>query len=154
MGAEKIKRIKKGIRAATVLAIATSLAITALALIFSRPLTSLFINAGSENAQEALQVAMSYLAVLAVFLPILYLLNIYRSASRPWRHDHAFPFRHDGAGDAPGLCLYPSHVSGRRRPVPRRACRLARRIILLVPVYFIRERKYLNLMVDRSAEAD
>ena len=69
MGAEKIKRIKKGIRAATVLAIATSLAITALALIFSRPLTSLFINAGSENAQEALQVAMSYLAVLAVFLP-------------------------------------------------------------------------------------
>ena len=27
-------------------------------------------------------------------------------------------------------------------------------IILLVPVYFIRERKYLNLMVDRSAEAD
>ena len=52
MGAEKIKRIKKGIRAATVLAIATSLAITALALIFSRPLTSLFINAGSENARK------------------------------------------------------------------------------------------------------
>ena len=45
MGAEKIKRIKKGIRAATVLAIITSVAIAALALIFSHPLTSLFINA-------------------------------------------------------------------------------------------------------------
>ena len=128
MGAEKIKRIKKGIRAATVLAIATSLAITALALIFSRPLTSLFINAGSENAQEALQVAMSYLAVFGGFSAHSLLIKYlpFRPPG-PWRHDHAFPFRHDGAGDAPGLCLYSSHVSGRRRPFPRRACRLARR---------------------------
>ena len=127
MGAEKIKRIKKGIRAATVLAIATSLAITALALIFSRPLTSLFINAGSENAQEALQVAMSYLAVLAVFLPILYLLNIYRSALQGLG-DTITPFLSGMMELAMRLaCAFTLPMFLWRRPVPRRTCRLARR---------------------------
>ena len=49
------------------LAIITSVAIAALALIFSHPLTSLFINAANENADQALHVATSYLAILAVF---------------------------------------------------------------------------------------
>ena len=155
MGAEKIKRIKKGIRAATVLAIATSLAITALALIFSRPLTSLFINAGSENAQEALQVAMSYLAVLAVFLPILYLLNIYRSALQGLG-DTITPFLSGMMELAMRLaCAFtlPMFLGGEGLFLAEPAAWLGA-IILLVPVYFIRERKYLNLMVDRSAEAD
>lgn len=155
MGAEKIKRIKKGIRAATVLAIATSLAITALALIFSRPLTSLFINAGSENAQEALQVAMSYLAVLAVFLPILYLLNIYRSALQGLG-DTITPFLSGMMELAMRLaCAFtlPMFLGGEGLFLAEPAAWLGA-IILLVPVYFIRERKYLNQMVDRSAEAD
>ena len=117
-------------------------------------MTSLFINAGSENAQEALQVAMSYLAVLAVFLPILYLLNIYRSALQ-----------------GPGDTITP-FLSGMMELAMRLACAFTLPMFLGGEGLFLAEpaawlgasfcwcrftypgAEILNLMVDRSAEAD
>lgn len=155
MGAEKIKRIKKGIRAATVLAIATAVAISALALIFSHPLTSLFINASSENAEQALHVATSYLTILAVFLPILYLLNIYRSALQGLG-DTTTPFLSGIMELIMRLaCAFtlPAFLGGEGLFLAEPAAWFGA-IILLVPVYFIRERKYLNLQVDRTLDTD
>ena len=80
-GAEKYNRIKDGMKAATLLSIATSLVITALLILFGRPMTMLFISADSAAMMKAAgDTAYLYLVYMAVFLPILYLLYVYQAA--------------------------------------------------------------------------
>lgn len=80
-GAGKMDRIRSGMKSATVLALATSVAIAALMFLFGRPITGLFIS--SENPLEAAQagnIAYTYLCVMASALPILYMLYLYMFA--------------------------------------------------------------------------
>lgn len=80
-GARERQRIKNGIRAAVVLSIITSVLIAAGMLLFGRAITMLFIS--SENPElvtAAGDTAYFYLCVMSVFLPVLYLLYVYRSA--------------------------------------------------------------------------
>ena len=80
LGAGRIDRIKKGMRAAIVVAIFTSLAISAVMLIFGKNILGLFISGTPEEVEQTLKIAYFYLAVMSAFLSVLYILHVTRSA--------------------------------------------------------------------------
>lgn len=80
-GAMLHDRIKKGTRWAVIISLVTSALIAAVMLIFGREITMLFISTESaELAAAAGETAYHYLCVMALCLPVLYLLYAYRSA--------------------------------------------------------------------------
>ena len=70
LGAKKMDRISKGMRAALVVAVITSAVIAAVMLIFGRTIL---------GWAATLEIAYHYLAVMSVFLPVLYILHVTRS---------------------------------------------------------------------------
>ena len=80
LGAGEIRRIKKGVRASTVLAFFTSAVISILMFLFGKILLSMFISGDPEQAGQVLAIAWHYLSVMASCLSILYFLYVYRSA--------------------------------------------------------------------------
>lgn len=80
LGAARIDRIRRGIRASVIMALGTALLIAAGVLVFGRALLSLFISGTPEETAEVLKIAYHYLAIMAAGLPVLYLLYVYRSA--------------------------------------------------------------------------
>lgn len=79
-GAMKLDRVKTGMRAATWLAIATSLVIATVMLVFGRSITGIFISAeNAALASRACDIAYWYLCAMSVSLPILYLLYVYQA---------------------------------------------------------------------------
>ena len=80
LGAGEIRRIKKGVRASTVLAFFTSAVISILMFLFGKILLSMFISGNPEQAGQVLAIAWHYLSVMASCLSILYFLYVYRSA--------------------------------------------------------------------------
>lgn len=80
-GANRLDRIKKGMNAAVILSVTTSILIAVLMFAFGRQITMLFI---SSDNQELLTVAgntaYSYLCIMSLFLPVLYLLYVYLCA--------------------------------------------------------------------------
>lgn len=80
LGAGLIKRIKKGMRSAAVVALITSAVIAAAMLLFGKFFLGLFISGTAEEVAQSMQIAYTYLAIMSVCLPILYMLHIYRSA--------------------------------------------------------------------------
>ena len=80
-GAMLHQRIKKGIRWAVIISLATAVLIGAVMLICGRQVTMLFISAEvPELAAAAGETAYQYLCVMSLWLPVLYLLHAYRSA--------------------------------------------------------------------------
>ena len=80
-GASEWDRIKKGTRWALIISLATSAVIAAVMILLGRPITMLFISTESVTAATAAgETAYRYLSFMAVMLPILYLLYVYRSA--------------------------------------------------------------------------
>ncbi len=80
-GAMRFDRIKSGMKSAAILAVATSVVISALMFVFGRDITMLFIS--TENPADALQAgefAYRYLCVMAACLPVLYILYLLLSA--------------------------------------------------------------------------
>ena len=77
-GAKRLDRVHEGIRKATWIALGVGAAITALILIFERPVVNLFLDRSVENAAEALDVACGYITVMALMLVGAYLMNLYR----------------------------------------------------------------------------
>lgn len=74
-------RIRKGIRWAVVISVATSALIGAVMILFGRQITMLFISSDSAQlAAAAGETAFHYLCVMSCSLPVLYLLFAYRSA--------------------------------------------------------------------------
>ena len=80
LGAGKLDRIRTGMRAALLMAVGTSAVISVLMLLFGRGILSLFVSGEPDVVQQVLDVAYSYLSLLAYLLSILYFLHIYRSA--------------------------------------------------------------------------
>ncbi|MBP3474865.1 MAG: MATE family efflux transporter [Lachnospiraceae bacterium] len=80
LGAGKYDRIRSGMRAAVGISLATSAVIAAVMLIFGRNILGLFISGTPEVAEQTMQIAYFYLAVMSVCLPILYILHVTRSA--------------------------------------------------------------------------
>lgn len=79
LGAGKIRRISEGIRVGIGIAVLTSVLIMAIMLGGGRWILALFLPADAGQSLEALDVAYRYLAIMSVFLPILYILHITRS---------------------------------------------------------------------------
>ncbi len=80
-GASKFERISRGIRSACILSIATSVMIAGIIIVFGKELTMLFIDTKDAALAVATgKVAYDYLLVMALFLPVLYLLHLYQSA--------------------------------------------------------------------------
>lgn len=79
MGAGKGERVARGMRAAIVISMITSCVITALMLVFGRLILGCFITADGGTGEAALAVAFHYLSIMALCLPVLYLLHVVRS---------------------------------------------------------------------------
>lgn len=80
LGAGHTKRIRRGMRSAVLIALATSIVIAAAMLLFGKLILSLFISGTPEEIEASMAIAYHYLAIMSITLPILYMLHIYRSA--------------------------------------------------------------------------
>lgn len=80
LGAVKIQRIKTGMKWAITVALATSALISAVMLIFGQHIVGAFISGTPEEAAAALKVGVTYLSIMSICLPVLYILHVTRSA--------------------------------------------------------------------------
>ena len=80
LGAYKLDRIKTGMRWATIVALATSAVIAIVMLICGQHVVGAFISGTPEEAAAALKVGVTYLSIMSICLPILYILHVTRSA--------------------------------------------------------------------------
>ena len=64
----------------TVMAVVTSLLVSVIMVVLGRPILSLFVSGDPGQVQQVLDIAYKYLFIMAVFLWVLYLLYVYRSA--------------------------------------------------------------------------
>ena len=79
LGARRLERISQGMRAGLVIALLTSAAISAVMFLCGRWVLSCFISAGEAQSGEALDVAVRYLHLMLLCLPVLYILHVTRS---------------------------------------------------------------------------
>lgn len=79
MGAGRIRRIRRGIRAALGIALATAAVIGLVMVLAGRYILGWFISGAPEDVAATMDVAYFYLAVMSVALPILYVLHVVRS---------------------------------------------------------------------------
>ena len=80
LGAGNIPRIKTGMSSAIKVALATSAVITGIMLIFGQHIVGAFISGKPEEAAAALKVGVTYLGIMSICLPVLYILHVTRSA--------------------------------------------------------------------------
>lgn len=80
LGAGKTDRIRKGVRAAVLIALLTSLLIAFLMLFAGKMILGWFISGTPEEFDQTMQIAYYYLSIMSVCLPVLYILHITRSA--------------------------------------------------------------------------
>lgn len=80
LGAGLFQRIRQGVRHALGIALATSVVIALAMLLTGRMLVGSFITGSPLEVLEATEIAYHYLAIMSIFLPVLYLLHLYRSS--------------------------------------------------------------------------
>ena len=80
LGAGNIPRIKTGMSSAIKVALATSAVIAGIMLIFGQHIVGAFISGKPEEAAAALNVGVTYLGIMSICLPVLYILHVTRSA--------------------------------------------------------------------------
>ena len=80
LGAGNLQRIRQGMRSAIIVAVITSLMIASVMFLFGGDIVSAFISGTPEEILEATRVAYVYLMFMSVFLPVLYILHVTRSA--------------------------------------------------------------------------
>ena len=79
LGAGKLDRISRGMRAGMVIALATSAAVAAVMLGAGRWILSWFISGEAAQSEAALAAAVKYLGLMSACLPVLYVLHVSRS---------------------------------------------------------------------------
>lgn len=80
LGARKNDRIRRGVRSAALMGVATAGLICVLMMLFGKPIIRSFLSGSAEDVAAATQVGWDFLRLMSLTLPILYLLHIYRSA--------------------------------------------------------------------------
>lgn len=78
-GAGEKLRVKRGVRASALIALLLSAAVGLTVLLCRRPLILLFLDAAEAGTAEAMEVAVYYLSIMALSLPILYMIQVYRN---------------------------------------------------------------------------
>lgn len=79
LGAGKTGRIRQGMRASLLIALATSVLIAACMLLFGKLILGCFISGTLEEFTQTMEIAYYYLSVMSICLPILYILHVTRS---------------------------------------------------------------------------
>lgn len=79
-GAQKFKRVRRGVTAGFWLAVGMSVVVSVISFIFGKAMLTLFLDVKEAGGTEAMDVAYKYLFLLGVFLSVLYLIHIYRNA--------------------------------------------------------------------------
>lgn len=79
LGAGKLRRISEGIRAGLVIALITSVVIAAAMLAFGQWMLAWFLPEDTGETVRALAVGYRYLTIMAICLPVLYVLHLTRS---------------------------------------------------------------------------
>lgn len=80
LGAGKLERIRKGMRCAVIVAVLTSLLIAVIMLVCGNHIIGAFISGTAEEVKQATQVGYTYLSIMSICLPLLYILHVTRSA--------------------------------------------------------------------------
>ena len=80
LGAGQYERIKKGVAQAAFLSFCTSVIIGGSMVLFGKHILLLFISGTPDQINKVLTISYKYLFIMAVCLPILYMLHSYRSA--------------------------------------------------------------------------
>ena len=80
LGAGNIPRIKTGMGSAIKVALATSAVIAGIMLILGQHIVGAIISGTPEEAAAALNVGVTYLGIMSICLPVLYILHVTRSA--------------------------------------------------------------------------
>ena len=80
VGANNSKRVVQGMKSGLIISLITSFIIMGTMFIFGKGLLSLFISGTPKEAAETMYIAWHYLAVMLTFLPVLYLLHIFKAA--------------------------------------------------------------------------
>lgn len=79
-GAGQHKRVRQGIKTATIIAISMALVVFGVLFVIRRDLLQLFLDVNQENGPEALKISVRYLTMMIFFLWILYPIHVYRNA--------------------------------------------------------------------------
>lgn len=80
LGASRIDRIKAGMGRAITVALATSALIAAMMLLLGQYIIGAFISGTAEEVAAATKVGFTYLSIMSICLPVLYILHVTRSA--------------------------------------------------------------------------
>lgn len=80
LGAKEYRRIRNGVRSGVYMALITSIVISGVMVITGRNILSLFVSGEAGQVKQVLDIAYKYLFIMAIFLWVLYLLYVYRSA--------------------------------------------------------------------------
>lgn len=80
LGAGKKERIRSGMRAALLVAVLTSVVIAVFMLLFGKIILGWFMSGTRQEVEQTMRIAYFYLAIMSVFLPVLYILHVTRSA--------------------------------------------------------------------------
>lgn len=80
LGAGKLERMRAGMRWAVLVAVATSALIAAVMLIFGQTIVGAFISGTPVEVAEATRTGYTYLSIMSICLPVLYILHVIRSA--------------------------------------------------------------------------
>ena len=80
LGAKKLRRIWDGVHAGAITGVFTAALICGFMFLFGRSITASFITGTPEESAEACRIAWEYLRLMSIFLPVLYILHIYRAS--------------------------------------------------------------------------
>lgn len=80
LGAGKIQRIRKGMGLACIIAVSTSAVIATFMLLLGKIIIGAFISGTPQEVAQATQIGYTYLAIMSLCLPVLYILHVTRSA--------------------------------------------------------------------------
>ena len=79
-GAGRHARVRSGVRSALVIGIVTACLISLCMLFLGRNIVGWFITGEAADVTTTVNIAYRYLSIMSIFLPVLYLLYIYRAA--------------------------------------------------------------------------
>lgn len=80
LGAGRKKRIKQGLRCGLLIAVSISLVLGAVMILSGKKILMLFISSDPQTEAQVLRVAYHFLFILCLFLPLLYILYVYRQS--------------------------------------------------------------------------
>ena len=150
MGAGKRKRIGAGLRAANLIGTATAYLMSAVMILFGKPILSCFLTGDAATVEAALAIGFRFLCVLAAFFPLLYILYITRACVQGMG-DGVFPMLSSAAQLVMrvGCALFLTRLIGESGVFFGEVMAWAGADLLLAGRYFYLERKIAGRKIEK-----